>query len=289
MSEHDNKIFNQQRTSWYKGIPRDLKFILPEKYRKTLKRLKIFFTLASLLFAFFFYHSIFIAYGFGLAAYLVLSGLERNVITYSCPCVHFFPDFKIEPEKWAEVFWGFERDPQGDLELPLVELQFTDDDYARKMYALLLAWSSKDSMDENNIKMSAILMDDDTYVFFCYPDIGCQAVSNFYAEIDKQQKQALIDDLHHRVAGIPIIAKKFNIRKGSYFPVFRRRYRHGTPFLFQFRGACKKDGNGRVEGTDKLFLRHLKIRNRGNLEKKEMEYDILRLFDQIVKKSDYFK
>lgn len=282
MSEQGNKLFNQQRNAWYKEILRDHQFILPEKYRKTFKRLKIFFTLAGLLSAFFSYHSIFIAYGFGLAAYLVLSGLERNIITYASPCAHLLPEFKIEPEKWAEVFWGVAKDPQGDLEIPLVELQFADDAYARKMHALLLAWSSR---DEDHLQMSAILMDDDTYVFFCYPGIACQAASSFHAKIAKQEKQALGDDLHHCMAGIPVIAKQFTIGKGSYFPVFRRWYTNGMPFVFQFRGAGEKDASGRLDGTDEFFLRHLKIRNRNDLGKKEMEYNILRWFDQIVTKN----
>jgi len=101
-------------------------------------------------------------------------------------------------------------------------MQFTDDDYARKIYTLLLSWSFGNHKNEkNNIRMSAILTDDNSYVFFCYPSINRETASNFYEEAEKERGKESIDDLHNRMAMMLIIAKNFDIPEGSYFPTFR--------------------------------------------------------------------
>ena len=288
MSENGNMTFRQRVILWSNRILFDFKFkrdgrlfklVMPEKYKPVVKTLKILFTLISLFSALFVFRSVFAAFGFGLVVYLLISVIERIVFTYSSLYVHPFPDFEIESEKWAGVYWGFAKDPKGEIEIPLLGMQFTDDDYARKIYTLLLKWVLGNHKDEkNNIKMSAIVTDNNSYVFFCYPSIDREAALYFYKKAEKDRGKESIGDLHNRMAMMLVLAKDFDILERSYFPTFRHRYKDGIPYLFQL-GVAGEDGTiRRADGTDDLVLYNLKIMDKEDLTRKDIEYDLLRLF-----------
>ena len=71
------------------------------------------------------FQSVFVAFGFGLAMYLAVSVIERIIFTYSSLYMHPLPDFEIESEKWVGVFWGFAKEPKGEIEIPLLGMQFS--------------------------------------------------------------------------------------------------------------------------------------------------------------------
>ena len=197
---------------------RIIKLIIPGKYKPIIKALKGFLTLISLLSAFIIFQNVFIAFLFGIAVYLITTVLEKIIFTYSSLYVHPLPDFESEQEKWLGVFWGYAKDPTNEHEIPLIGLQFSDEDYARKIYGLLLSWTLGNLNDKNNsIKLSVILTDDDSYVFFCYPSIERETAKYFYDKAEKELKKDSVEDIHNRMAMMLILAKSFDIIEGSYF------------------------------------------------------------------------
>ncbi len=289
MKDMNDKTFKQRIFLWVNRFlfsfriekkGRLLTFVIPEKYKRIVRTINRALTLVSLFLAFFAFQSVFVAFGFGLIVYILISALERVLFSYTSLYVHPLPDFEIEPEKWLGVFWGFAKEPTGEHEIPLVGLQLSEEDYARKLYSLILKWNHGELKDEeNNIRLSAIVTDDDSYVFFCYPSFDRKIARWFFEKAGKERGQESADDLHNRMAMMLVLAKNFDIIEGSYFPTFRKRYEDGVPYLFQL-GVAGEDGAIRqVEGTEHLIMFNLKIMNRRDLTRKDLEYDMLRLFE----------
>jgi len=163
------------------------KLILPGKYKRAVKIFKVILTLISLLSAFLIFQSVFIAFLFGLAVYVISTILEKIIFTYSTLYVHPLPSFELDQEKWIAVFWGYAKDPKNNNEIPLLGLQFSDEDYAKNIYDLLLSWSFGEHDDkDNNIKLSVILTDENSYSFFCYPSIERDTATKFYSKAEKE-------------------------------------------------------------------------------------------------------
>ncbi len=285
----DKKTFRQRiilcsnRILFDFQIKRDgriIKLILPGKFKRIVKALTGFLTLISLLSAFFIFQNVFIAFLFGLAIYGITTILEKIIFTYSSLYMHPLPDFEIEQEKWLGVFWGYAKDPTNEDEIPLIGFQFADEDYARKIYDLLLRWTLGNLSDKNNsIKLSVILTGDDSYVFYCYPSIERGTAKYFYDKAEKDLKKESPEDIPNRMAMMLILAKSFNIIEGSYFPTFRKRYKDGVPYLFQL-GVSGSDGSIRqVSNTENFIFYNLKILDKTDLTRKDIEYDMLRIFE----------
>lgn len=255
------------------------KLILPRKYKRPVKVVKVLSTLISLLSAFFIFQSVFIAFLFGLAVYVVSTILEKIIFTYSSLYVHPLPSFELDQDKWIGVSWGYTKDPKNNHEIPLLGLQFSDEDYAKNIYNLLLSWSLGEHDDKKNyIKLSVILTDKNSYSFFCYPSIERETASNFYRDAEKEIKKESANDIQNRIAMMLILGKSFDILEGSYFPTFRKRYKNGVPYLFQI-GIPGKDGSvQQVPNTKYFIFYNLKILNKSDLTRKDIEYDMVRIF-----------
>jgi hypothetical protein len=288
MSDDDKKTIRQRIILWSNRIFFDfkvkrerynLRVMVPGKYKPLVKTLKILLTLIGLFSAFIVFQSVFIAFLFGLAVYALTTILEKIIFTYSSLYVHPFPSFTLEQEKWLGVFWGYAKDPKNGYEIPLIGLQFSDEDYARKIYDLLLSWAlGKHNDKSNNVKLGTILTDDNSYTFFCYPSIERETAKAFYGKAETDLKKESKNDIHNRLAMMLVLAKSFDIIEGSYFPTFRKRYRDGVPYLFQL-GVTGEDGSiQQVSNTDKFIFYNLKILDKRDLTRKDIEYDMLRLF-----------
>ena len=288
MSDDDKKTIRQRMILWSNRILFDfkikregynLKVMVPGKYKRLVKILKILLTLISLFSAFIVFQSVFVAFIFALAVYAITTILEKIIFRYSSLYVHPLPSFRLEKEKWLGVFWGYAKDPKNSYEIPLMGLQFSDEDYARKIYDLLLSWALGNHDDKsNNVKVSAILTDESSYTFFCYPSIERETAKTFYSKAETALKKESKNDIHNRLAMMLILAKSFNIIEGSYFPTFRKRCRNGVPYLFQL-GVTGEDGSiQQASNTENFIFYNLKILDKRDLTRKDIEYDMLRLF-----------
>jgi hypothetical protein len=192
--------------------------------------------------------------------------------------VHSLPDFEIEPDKWLGAFFGFAEDPNNPVQIPMVGWIMADEEYAKRVHTLLLQWSYRNLKDEeNNIRASVIVDEEDEYIFFCYPNMERKTAAKFYEKVEKKRKETSLTDVHHKQMAMLIFGKHCQITENSYFPIFRNRYKDGVPYIFRL-VVLGDDGQPHsIAALDDFILFNLKIKNKDELDRKDIEYDLLRI------------
>lgn len=254
--------------------------IVHEKYRIYIKITKYFLTLIGLISAFFYFKSVFIAFLFGLGIYLLSSLLEKIILSYVNLYIQPLPDFEIEKDKWVAMSFGYAEEPKSKGHIPIVGMVFSHEEYGRKIYSLLVSWNYGQLKDvDNNICTSIILDDMDDYVFFCYPSTNRETVTEFFKRCKKERKEKSLTDVQMRHICSLILGKRFKMTALLYLPTFLKRYRDGSPYLFQIQ---KKTPQGdpseiasEIEGTRSILKFNLKVRKKDELTRKDIEYDVL--------------
>ena len=252
--------------------------ILHERFKPIVGAIKIALTIIGLISAFFAFQSVFVCFLFGLAIYLISTFFEKLVFSYNSLYVHSLPDFEIEPDKWLGAFFGFAEDPKNPGHIPMVGWIMSDSEYAKRVHSLLLQWSyGKLKDEESNICASVIVDEGGEYIFFCYPNIDRETAAKFYEEVEKERKETSLTDVHHKQMALLIFGKRCQITANSYFPAFRKRYQDGVPYLFRL-VVLGEDGHPKaIPGLADFVLFNLKIRDREQLDRKDIEYDLLRV------------
>ena len=256
---------------------RFFQIVVDRKYRVHLRVAKYVLTVVSVISAFFGFASAIVAFIFGLAVWAVLSVLERAVLIYKTLYVHPLPDFEIEPEKWTHMSFGYGEDSRGKIQVPMVGMVFSDEEYGRKIYGLLASWNYGEAEDkDNNICVSVVLGGEDDYVFFCYPSPDRQTAGDFFnaskQEIGKEAPGAEV----RKVFLEPVLGKRFKIAPHSYLPTFIRRYKNGVPYIFQVQKGSTRGNPEIIQGTRSIVKFNLKVRSVNQLTRKDIEYDLLR-------------
>lgn len=251
---------------------------LHERFKPIVRTIKIVLTLAGLVSAFFTFQSVFVAFLFGLGIYLLSTFFEKLIFSYNSLYVHSLPNFEIEPDKWLGAFFGFAKDPKNPGHIPMVGCIMADSEYAKRVHSLLLQWSyGKLKDEENNVRASVIVDGKDEYVFFCYPNMDRKTAANFYEDVEKERKETSLTDVHHKQMAMLIFEKRCQITANSYFPTFRKRYQDGVPYLFRLVVLGDDGQPHEIAGLEDFILFNLKIKDRGELDRKDIEYDLLRI------------
>lgn len=252
--------------------------ILHERFKPLVRAIKVALTLIGLVSAFFTFHSVFVGFLFGLAIYLVSTFFEKIVFSYNSLYVHSLPDFEIEPDKWLGAFFGFAENPKNPGQIPMVGWIMADAEYAKLVHSLLLQWSyGKLKDEENNIRASVIVDEGGEYIFFCYPNMDRKTAAKFYEEVEKERRETSLTDVHHKQMALLIFGKRCQITATSYFPTFRERYQDGVPYLFRL-VVLGEDGEPQeIPGLSDFVFFNLKIKDRCQLNRKDIEYDLLRV------------
>lgn len=213
----------------------------------------------------------------GPAIWLVTLLLDRFVFFYVVP---LFPQtfFEFDPDKHGGVgFGGMEFDTgQGTTEAPVVSPVFTDREYARRLFEWMLSWNAGEANDaeEGNIAASLVL-ESDSYFLCCYPSIGRGRVKRFLEGVhDTQLKEGDPMLEQGRIVVMCPLILRADVSRDSFLPTFLRRYPAGCPFVLAFT-AKGEDG---LEVVGKLILKDLEVKNRDSLTRRDLEYDLLRLF-----------
>lgn len=163
----------------------------------------------------------------------------------------------------------------------MVGMILADEDYARKIHSLLIAWTNGNINDRNkHVSVSVVLLEDNSYVFFVYPSPDREPAKKFFESVEKKRKVKAPDDVHHRMFMQLTLGKRCEITEQSYFPTFRSRYRPGVPFLFQLVVPCNNGPPRHVAGIQDLLLYDLKIIDKKDLSRKDIEYDLIRLLGE---------
>jgi len=251
--------------------------IVHEKYRSYIKTVKYFLTFISLISAFFYFKSVFVAFFFGLGIYLLSSYLEKIVFSYANMYIQPLADFEIENDKWIGMSFGYAEEPKSKSHIPLVGMVFSNEEYGRKIYSLLLSWNYGQLKDvDNNICMNIIWDAKNEYIFFCYPSMNRETITEFFKTCEKERKKKSLTDVQMRYFLTLILGKRFKMTPSSYLPTFLRRYRDGIPYLFRILKTAPQDSTDKIKGTHNILKFNLKVKNKDELTRKDIEYDILK-------------
>lgn len=246
--------------------------VLHESLKLFVGAIKVALTLVGLFSAFIAVQNVFVSFFFGLLVYAVTTAFERVVFTYNSFFVQPLPNFTIEPDKWLGVFFGYAEPSDRDVQIPMVGWIMSDADYARKVHSLLLTWSYGKFADEDKNICVSVIVDGEDYVFFCYPSLTRKGVQTFHEEVEAERKKTSLTDEHNKLLAMLIFVKRYKITSTSYFPTFRKRYREGVPVLFRL-VLLRSDGKiEEIPGLKDFVLFTLKIKDRKDLTRKDMEF-----------------
>lgn len=218
-------------------------------------------------------------YSFFIALFLFLFSLifEKFFFFFTSFYVHYMPNFEINNDLWKGMIFGYLEPPNKKFQIPAVGLLFSDEEYAKKFFSLLRIWNYGSLEDKDNNFVISIILDDDSYLTYIYPNISRQSAREFINEIESKRKKTFPEELHIRLFALIFTMKRFIITGKSYFPTFLRRYTDGIPFRLEaYIGTdenCKINEN--IPGFTKF---NLKIKKRTELNRQDLEYDLLRIY-----------
>lgn len=258
---------------------RRFELVLHESLKPVVSAIKIVLTLVGLLSAFVAFQNVFVSFFFGLLVYAITTAFERAVFTYNSFFVQPLPNFAIEPDKWLGAFFGYAEAADRDVQIPIIGWIMSDAEYARKVHNLLLTWSYGRLDDEDKNICASVIVDSDDYVFFCYPSLTRKEVQAFHEDVETERKKTSLADEHSKMFAMLVFGKRCKITRTSYFPTFRKRYREGVPVLFRL-ALPRSDGQtDEIPGLKEFVLFTLKIKDRKELTRKDMEFDYFRIHE----------
>jgi len=251
--------------------------VIHEKYKWIVKSSKYLLTVVSLIAAFFTFNSVLIAFLFGLGIFLVTQFFDKIIFSYTSLYIHPFPEFELDPEKWSGSIFGYAKSKTSPDFRFIVGWLFSDEDYAKNIHSLLLQWSyGKYNDEERNICLSIILFNN-SYVFYCYPNPNRKTAESFFTNVEKERKQKSLTDLLNRFFITIVFGKRFKILKGSYMPTFINNYQSGMPFNFSIM-IFGSDGKPRtIDSIDDFIFYDIKVKRKEDLNRSDFEYDLIRL------------
>lgn len=258
--------------------PNFYRIVIHEKLKPVFKWLKIVLTVIGLLAAFYTFENSLYSFLFGLSVWALITFIEKTIFIFNSLVVLPQLTYEHEPERLLGASFGYAVPKGKTMEIPVVGFVVKDEEYARQLHETLIYWTGGETRDEKcNICLSAIVLNESEYVFLCYPNIEKESAKEFHKKVEEKRKETSLTDTHIPLYAVTILGKRCQIGAGSYFPAFRKRHQDGTPVLFQI---CMPGKNGQVksiEGVNDFIVFNLKIRNREDLTRKDIEYDFLRV------------
>lgn len=287
--EYRNRLIlwnNRRRTfirvEVHNKLPR---FIIPEKYERLvtwlLRGLAVLGIILSAI-TLRWYLSL------GLAVMLLIFELVLKATIFQFTTIFIQPvPVKWDNSKWlAMVFFQIESRKYLGM---LIEKE----KQAQELYECLKAWNYGRYIDEdNNIRLSFVIENDNTYTAFIYPSFERSVVKKFKENVDYEMfKRKELKNQQQIILSI-VFCKAFPYKPKSALHQFISGYKPGTPFAFvtyfceSSLEQMSKDepfmiklGNGRVKpvGTKPIIKFHVDIKHRSDLTAHDFEYQYSRL------------
>ncbi|ALO36186.1 hypothetical protein CMT41_16700 [Colwellia sp. MT41] len=252
--------------------------VVHENAKPYIMLLKSLLTLVSLFLAFIVFEKSFYAFVAGLTVYLLITFLEQTIFIYNSFLVMPQLTYEHDPERLLGVSFGVGVNPSGGPEIPIVGFVVKDEEYAHQMHETLLYWAGGSTHDEaGNVCLSTIVLNPKEYVFLCYPNLESDSVKKHNEGIEKRRKAESLTDVHVPMFALTIIGKRCEIGPQSYFPLFREKHKDGVPVLFQICIPGENGGVKSIDGLDDFVLFNLKIRDKDELTRMDIEYDYMRV------------
>lgn len=258
--------------------PKFYRIVVHEKIKPFFKWLNIVLTIIGLLAAFYTFENVFYSFLFGCFLWALITFAEKTIFIYNSFIVLPQLTYEHEPEKLLGASFGVAVPPGEAIEIPVVGFVVKDEEYARQLRDTLNYWTGGEARDEKgNVCLSAIVLNAKEYVFLCYPNIESESVKAFHKKVEAKRKETSLTDSHVPLFALTVLGKRCTISEGSYFPTFREKHQDGVPVLFQICMPDEKGGVKSIDGVEDFILFNLKIRDRKDLTRKDMEYDYLRV------------
>lgn len=273
-------FFNRIRARYQ--VRKDGKFfriVIPNQHRNKVRFLKYIFTAVGLLSAFIIFGSVFTAFLFGLAIYLITLLIEKTVFMHPMVFIHALPDFEIDLNKWIGVGFGYTVPLNGEYHIPLVSMIITDLDYAKKIASLFLQWTGNSYKDEEkNVQIRIVVTKPDKYIFLCYPNPKRPIAKNFFEKAKQELRQSSLEDEVAEGHVTFVLGKRCSVSGTSYFPEFRRRYREDVPVAFEFILPPFENPQPAREIPTFVFF-DFAIKDKSELTRKDFAYDAIYSFE----------
>ncbi len=255
-----------RRRGWF------VELMIHERFRPHIHLIGYGLTAFSLLSAFIVFGSAWQAFVVGIVVFLVTKIVEKAAFIYSSMFITPMPSFSLKPEKWLGAVFGFSRQPGNPYDIPSVGMLVQDEDYARKIHGLLLAWSCGELKDEAKNVCVSVVMLRTSYFMFLYPSFSREPARRFFQAVEGDRGAATPDERHHELFVLLVLGKRFTMEQGSALPTFRRRYTADVPYLFHVMIPGQDGQPTDVPGLQPLILFSLRIVEKDRLNRQDVEY-----------------
>lgn len=253
---------------------RFFRVILFIRYKKFIFLIRIALTLISLFAAFMVFQAPIYAFTFSLLIYLLTTAFEKIIFSYRTMYVHSFPEFELKQEKWFVCTFGYAETYDKSRKFPLIGLGLLDYEYSKSIHQLLLQWTFGKSNDvDKNLSISVVVMDD-SYVFFIYPNLEKKKATEFYNQTESEYKKGSLTDIHHRLSMLQVMGKRFDLSKDSFFHRFREIYVPGEPCYLQLYLYHENKQLEHIEDLTTITIHNFKIKQVSLLTRRDIEYDM---------------
>jgi len=98
----------------------------------------------------------------------------------------------------------------------------------------------------------------------------------FYKEVEKSISKKSSSDIHLPQFFIFVLGKKFPLSDNLYYKEFKSRYQEDIPFLLEI---CVLENSHikKAKNIEDMVLFILKFKNKKDLDRKDIEYDLIKL------------
>lgn len=274
------KLNNIRLSFRFSKVNGKIRIYIHEKHQRKIKSIKWILPLIGLIISLF---TLPVLYAFlvALSLYLFSSLIARIFFFFTSLFVHLLPDFEINNDLWLGMSFGYYEPTDKKFQIPLVGLVFSDEEYAKKFFSLLQKWNYDSLTDkDNNFVMSIILDNDDGYYTCIYPNISRRSAEMFVQEVESRRKKTFPEEQHIKLFAHIFTMKRFIVTSKSYFPTFRKRYDDGVPYRLEAMIGTEEniDKFEKIKDIPGFTKFNLKIKERKDLNREDIEYDLLRLF-----------
>lgn len=263
---------------WKRGIP---KLILHEKYETTVKLFTFVLIVIGILCALITFPNKYYALLFSLFWFLFVSFFQKAVFEYTTIFIQPWPNFTIIQGEWLGMGFAFPKENQPGQPY-IVGCAFKSDDYAFDFFNLLRRWNFNNEDDqENNIRLSFIIENDEEYSVYIYPSQERKVIEQVFKDSESIRGKEYYQKEHQKLIMQITFCNTFPYRKNSFLRKFLIDQPINEPFLFQaFR--IKDDGNPEINNNVPPILKHhLFIKHRDDLKKGDYEFEMIKILSKV--------
>jgi hypothetical protein len=257
------------RLEWAKYYP---KLIVHEKFEKYVKWVLRILTAIGILTCFLTFSYV-IGIIITLCLFVIEQFFERTIFEYSVMIIQPFPDFEIEYDQWlTNGYFLLNPEIQGhEGYLNYFGPAYRDKDYAIKFFNYIRSWNQGEDIDEdNNICISFILEDNETYSTYLYANTERKWLKPMFTEYEKEMQVEKYGKKLQSMTLQMVYWKNLRAQLGMFFYKFLEQQPNNGEFFFApfyIEGEVPK-----VIDELRVLKTQYKLKSRSQLTPNEIEY-----------------